>query len=244
MLTNFSTVTPTVTVTTTTPVSTVYSTYVPPYHKEKRDVPVPTFVSQYPASRISSACSCLTITPSTTTVPCPIKVRSRNELLLFQLDLIHCAKTVFQTVATTLKPPAPTITITASPPATTTKTVSGPATTLPALCKPSLFLDYLSGVDREGFGGLVQTSDATKQACCVACFNAKDCTAFQFRPDNPPETRCEYFTRRSPTDPSNRKDICPLGVTIGSGLAGPVGSGQGSFFLNYGPCLDNSPLSG
>ncbi|ERF76195.1 hypothetical protein EPUS_07395 [Endocarpon pusillum Z07020] len=216
-----TTITPTVTVTATTPGSTVYSTYVPPYYKEKRDEPVPAFVSQYPASRISSACSCLTITPSTTTVPCPIK-----------------------TVATTIKPPAPTITITASPPATTTTTVAGPATTLPALCNPSLFLDYRSGVDREGFGGLVQTSDATKQACCVACFRAGNCTAFQFRPDNPPETRCEYYTRRSPTDPSNRKDICPLGVTIGSELQSPVGSGTGTIFLNYGPCLDRSPLSG
>jgi hypothetical protein len=149
-----------------------------------------------------------------------------------------------QTIATTFRPPAPTITITASPPATTTKTVSGPATTLPAICKPSLFLDYRGGVDREGFGGLVQTSDATKQACCVACFKAKDCTAFQFRPDNGPEARCEYFTRRAPTDPSNRKDICPLGVTKGSELNSPSNGGPGDFFLNYGPCLDRSPLRG
>jgi hypothetical protein len=140
--------------------------------------------------------------------------------------------------------PPPTFTITATPPATTTKTVAGPATTLPAICKPALFLDYRSGVDSQGFGGLVQTSDATKQACCVACFKAKDCTAFQFRPDNGPEARCEFYTRRAPTDPSNRKDICPLGVSIGSGLDSPVGSGTGSFFLNYGPCLDRSPLSG
>ena len=90
----------------------------------------------------------------------------------------------------------------------------------------------------------MQTSDATKQACCVACFNAKDCTAFQFRPDNGPEARCEYFTRREPTTPSNRKDICPLGVTPLSGLDSPIGSGSGTFFLNYGPCLDRSPLTG
>ncbi len=171
--------------------------------------------------------------------------KERRRALTDPIRLLHfLANKQAQTTATTLIPPAPTFTITASPPATTTKTVSGPATTLPAICKPSLFQGYRSGVDSQGLGGLVQTTEATEQACCVACFKAKDCTAFQFRPDNGPQARCEYYTRRAPTDMSSRKDVCPLGVSKGSGLDSPLGAGRGQYFYNYGPCLDRSPLSG
>ncbi|KAI9679315.1 MAG: hypothetical protein M1817_005335 [Caeruleum heppii] len=188
------TITPTnaVTVTATT-TSTVYSRYTPliSMAKAKRDVPpIPTFISQYPASRVSSACSCLSVTPLTRT--------------------------------TTLG----TVTVTAT-------------RTIPALCNPTNFKQYQGAVDKRQPVQLQQVAGTTEQECCITCFNAKDCTIFQFRPDNPVAQGCEYYKGLSQTDDSNREDVCPLGVSQGSGLSSPQ---PGRLLYNYGPCLESAPL--
>ena len=175
--------------TSTVSTKTVYSAYTPPAAHVKRDAPLPSFVSQYPASRVSSACSCL-VTPSTKTV--------------------------------------------------TDSTIYVTATrTLPALCNPTNFKEYLSGVDKRGSEQLQQVPGTTEQDCCLICFNTPNCVIFQFRPDNPQPQGCEYYLGRTQTDPSNRIDICPLGVSIGSQLDVPA---PGRYLYNYGPCQEGSPL--
>ncbi|MCJ1361905.1 hypothetical protein MMC16_001006 [Acarospora aff. strigata] len=214
------TTTPTYTVTVTS-ATTTYTPYITPYYK--RNAPLPTYVSQYPPSRVSSACSCLTITPTTrtttqTTCPPP------------------------HTVVVTEAPPAPTFTVTAASSVVITSYYTT-TRTLPALCKPTNFKEYKSGVIPQPVK-LQQTTGNTETDCCETCYNAKNCGYFQFRPDNSPAQRCEYYIGTEKTDPSPRVDICPLGVSKTSRLDSPVGAGSGQFFLNYGPCLSTSPLNG
>ncbi|KAI9871249.1 MAG: hypothetical protein M1830_003142, partial [Pleopsidium flavum] len=146
------------------------------------------------------------------------------------------------TVTVTEKPPAPTITVTAASSVVITSHYTT-TTTRPALCKPTNFKEYKSGVDKRD-AKLQQSTGNTEGDCCVTCYNAKNCVYFQFRPDNPPAARCEYYIGITQTDTTPYVDICPLGVSKESGLDSPVGAGLGQYWYNYGPCLSRSPLNG
>ncbi len=141
----------------------------------------------------------------------------------------------------TQDPPPPTFTATAPSVVITSHYTT--TSKLPALCKPTNFQEYRGGVIPQPVK-LQQTTGNTESDCCVTCFNAKDCGYFQFRPDNLPGARCEYYIGTAPTDPSPYTDMCPLGVAKTSELDTPAGAGSGQYLLNYGPCLAKSPLQG
>lgn len=153
-------------------------------------------MSQYPASRVYSACSCLN-TPTTQTVT---------------------ASTVFNT-------------------ATATKTY-------PALCNPTNFLEYRGSDDPFEERAYRQTGAVNEQECCVSCFNTLNCLRFQFRPTEPESQNCEHQVAVTQETPTERSDLCPLGIKVGNFLSAPLGAGSGSYFLNYGPCMDGAPLYG
>ncbi|KAI9787314.1 MAG: hypothetical protein M1816_007662 [Peltula sp. TS41687] len=205
----------TTTITATSPgtaTSTVYSTYTPRITMWKREASpssppldatpsrldaspsLPPYVSEYPASRVYRACSCLN-TPTTQTVT---------------------ASTVFVTATKTL----------------------------PALCNPTNFLEYRGADDPFENVDYRQTGAANEQECCLSCFDTKNCLRFQYRPNNAAAQQCEVQVGIEQTNPSDRQDICPLGVRSGSRLTAPLGAGLGAYFLNYGPCMESSPLYG
>ncbi|PMD12375.1 hypothetical protein NA56DRAFT_756665 [Hyaloscypha hepaticicola] len=67
-----------------------------------RDAPLPTYVSQYPASRVSSACSCLSVTPSTRTISTTITSTASTTLSVTstETDTVTTTTTSYDTVAT------------------------------------------------------------------------------------------------------------------------------------------------
>lgn len=240
--------TPTITVEATATVnSTVYTAYTAPsavsVSVEKRDVALPPFVSGYPASRISSGCSCLTISTSTststsTTTPAttvPATVSTLPITIFIAMASTTLITKTNQTVINTVTAPQETSTVIASPTTVTTTTTTTSYYVLPTLCDPVNFRDYRNFVESRPY--LYRSIvGSTKQDCCLTCYNAKNCLSFIF---DATRLQCNYYLVTSQASLSTRTDVCPLGVTVNSRQETP---GWAYLPQNYGPCLASAPL--
>ncbi|KAG7006090.1 hypothetical protein G7Y79_00016g040750 [Physcia stellaris] len=155
------TTTTVVTVSTTTVVTSTLGLPVttPPAAKEKRGGSLPVYVSAYASSKISAACSCLSITPATTTV-----------------------KTTSTVTAPAL---TATVTSTTTSTSTSTSTVLGVA----SQCLPAAISASPVSLIQPGLEGIAGTAEQVRsgfpinnvQDCCSACYLAtSSCVAFTY----------------------------------------------------------------
>ncbi|MCJ1455814.1 hypothetical protein MMC28_006170 [Mycoblastus sanguinarius] len=204
--------------------TTIYSHYTPAGTKEKRAAPtIPPYLSNFGASQVSKACSCLSIPAKTTTVTTTVG-----------------ATLAPQTISANITAPAPTSTSTS----TTTVTVAASSTTIPAICAPSA-INVQSGVlSSEGNASPQEViSPATTVIdCCVACFNAANCLSYLFNPS------CSLFILNAApagdqAPPSAAQAaLCPVGVSTQDTLF-PAGISTGPISNGFrpGPCVVEAP---
>lgn len=123
-----------------------------PNAQHLESIPLPTYVNQYPASRVSSACSCLSITPSTS---------------IFTASVSSQVHPPFAHQIPSEKLPLNSISQTSTSTVTTTSTLTGPcATQYPSYKGTYLFgsLTFPGPVTLPGSG-------YTAYDCCLQCFN-------------------------------------------------------------------------
>ncbi|KAK4693004.1 hypothetical protein P7C71_g4309, partial [Lecanoromycetidae sp. Uapishka_2] len=206
--------------------STIYSHYTPSVAKEKRAAPtIPPYLKNFAANEISTACSCLSIPPKTTTIT---------------------TTTTTTLPASTLTALATAATPTSTTTSTTTTSVPQSSTTLPAICAPSA-LSIVSGVlSSEGSASPNQINNAatTVLDCCLSCFNTLNCLGYLFGP------QCSVFvlTQGPEGDPAPadaaQAALCPIGVSTQDTLFPPgISSDPGSDGFRAGPCvIEADPL--
>lgn len=173
---------------------------------------LPSYVSQYPETRVSSACSCvppfevITITAS---LPA-ITVTSKNKA----------------STDTTSKYSATTVT-------TEFKVQYRPATaTYPALCYPTnLALNYAIATPSRAVKTISAGQNLDDLHCCTACYNKKDCLYWSNAVSGSGTSSCKVVVGTDKVKDSGL-GICPLGIGNKGGLGG-LGDGT----LNLGPCL-------
>ncbi|TGO52414.1 hypothetical protein BOTNAR_0325g00070 [Botryotinia narcissicola] len=211
---------------------------------DARDLPrIPPYLSTFAASKISSACSCLSLpTPSTTvtsTIQQTSTAISTPPAITSQIQTVTFVTVTTTAINTITEVQTLTNTISTTTTATTTTTVIVTETpTAPDYCDqmpiPGPYSFIFDGPPSiENFAGQL-----TKADCCRNCWVTNDCVAFSFQGPDPNEAAFCYFYLSDgpavsgiPSPPSN----CPSGVESQERLDLEDTEGFGSV-ISVGPC--------
>ncbi|KAK0750015.1 hypothetical protein B0T18DRAFT_389507 [Schizothecium vesticola] len=195
--------------------------------KKKRSATAscPSLVSEnllhHPASRLSQACSCLGVTPTTSTVTIPtatapmttvLVTATTIETLIFSSTEVSTATSVETLVSST----------------TTTSTAVATYTLPPQCVDPPL-----SGIFSAGNGNQFQSMVivSSVQECCALCYDTLNCVGAGYAVT---EGGCFLVLKVQPQAGTGSSDQCPLGFDSTSSLSTPVpGAIEGGF---PGPC--------
>lgn len=174
----------------------------------------PTELATYPASRISSACSCFISLPPVATSTSTVTSTATSTLTSVLGPLSTSTATVDVSTTTTI-----TTVNTLILPATSTESLSATVTiavsqctnvaNLPTYSQPVLQID-LNLVENPVDGGVA----ASEEACCVGCYETKNCASFLFDISLTNHKVCFFYTVDPDSfdqlEPSSNK-LCPLG---------------------------------
>ncbi|KAK0657872.1 hypothetical protein B0T16DRAFT_69531 [Cercophora newfieldiana] len=230
--TTIETTTTELTTTLTTETSTlltISTTFVNPPLTEKKKrtatAACPSIVSKnllhHPASRLSRACSCLSVTPTTSTVTIPaataptttvLATSTTIETLIFSSTEVSTATSIETLVSST-----------------TTTTTAVATFTLPPQCVDP----PLSGIFPAGTGNQFQSEVivSSVQECCALCYDTLNCVGAGYASDG---RTCNLLLKVQPQAGTGSSDQCPLGFDSTNSISSPVpGAVEGAFL---GPC--------
>jgi len=175
----------------------------------------------HPASRLSRACSCLGVTPTTSIVTIPTATASTAtvlatsttiETLIFSSTEVSTATSVETLVSST----------------TTTETAVA-TFTLPAQCVDPPLSPVFAGGDGNQFQSSVVVSSV--QECCALCYGTLNCVGAGYAIDG---KGCFLLIKVQPQAGTGVSDQCPLGFDSTSSISAPLpGAVEGAF---PGPC--------
>ncbi|KAF5873534.1 uncharacterized protein Bfra_004996 [Botrytis fragariae] len=241
------TATNTITITSTTTGVTVKRSPEPLIDNAQIDArnppPIPPYLSIFAASKISSACSCLSLpTPSTTvtsTVQQTSTATSTPSAVTSQVQTVTFVTVTTTAVNTITQIETLTNTISTTTTATTTTTVIVTETpSPPSYCDQMPIPGPYAFIDGGRVLDAVFIQDSTKADCCRACWESVDCVAFSFQgPDPEVESFCYYLVSDGPavSGIANPPPTCPSGVETQEQLDL---EDTGGFFsiASVGPC--------
>jgi len=215
--------------------STVYTTVVSYAKRDLKPTTIPSFLTQFSPSQISSACSRVvtsTATPSASTTlitstvtatPPPVVATATSTEFDTRTVQLNLSQATVLTTSTSFSTTTVPYSVTWTDTQTTTKTVA----VAPTQC-PGAYQGYVnfSLTWPENTAGISIQVDSMN-ACCLACYNTHNCVAWSFIPGQAwPNCEVNYLTA-SIGDPTAQ---CPLGmakVVWNQWIAGTLIAGGG-----------------
>ncbi|KAK0631590.1 hypothetical protein B0T14DRAFT_5001 [Immersiella caudata] len=175
----------------------------------------------HPASRLSHLCSCLGVTPTTSTVTVSATTAPASTVLV--------TSTTVTTIIFSSTDVSTATSVETSTSATTVTSTALATFTPPPYCDNPPLSGTLSG----GGGNLFQPGvfAASPSDCCIRCYQTLNCLGAGYAVD---DNACFLLLKIEPQAGTGTSDQCPLGFDTTSSLGPPVeGAVEGAF---AGPC--------